>query len=96
MANNIQEHVKDYPLLPPFHRPSRMLLLIVGYVASARGRAHGTPHRGTNSSYGWESGVNTSSLTDGPLHYINTQGRDRESRGRNKGREGLGTEEEAP
>lgn len=64
----------------------------MGYVASAWGRAQGTPHRGTNSSQGLESGVNTSSLTDGPLHYINTQHRDRESPGRNKGGEGLGSE----
>lgn len=76
------------PSIPLLQRPSRMLLLIRGYVASAWGRAQGTPHRGTNSSQGWESGVNTSSLTDGPLHYINTQHRDRErereSPGRNK------------
>lgn len=79
-----------FPLLLLLQRPSRMLLLIMGYVASAWGRAQGTPRRGRNSSQGWESGVNTSSLTDGPLHYINTQHRDRESPGRNKGGEGLG------
>lgn len=29
-------------------------------------------------------------MTDGPLHYINTEHRDSESPGRNKGGEGLG------
>lgn len=49
------------------------------------GRTQGTPHGGTNSSAGWESGVNTSSLTDEPLHYINTPAQ----------REGEGREEKA-
>lgn len=59
------------------------------------GGPRGPPHGGTNSSQGWESGVNTSSLTDGPLHYINTQHTDRESPGRNKAREGWNREQKS-
>lgn len=96
MQKNLHEHVKDAPPPSPYtsQQPSRMLLLILGYVAFAWGRAQGTPHRGTNSSQKWESGVNTSSLTDAPLHYINTQNRDRENPEVNKGGEGFGREEE--
>lgn len=47
-----------------------LFLLITRYVGPAWRRPRGPPHGGTNS-HSSESGVNTSSLTDEPLHYIN-------------------------
>lgn len=72
-SKDTQENVKDCVLLS-------VVVIDQGIGCLWLGMAQGPPDGGTNSSEGWESGVNTSSLTDGPLHYINTAQRQRESR----------------
>lgn len=53
---DMQEYVKKIapspPPLPPLQWPSRMLLLIPGYVASALGRAQGTPQQRNKQQLG--------------------------------------------